>query len=584
LKGLQAGPFPETQIDVTPSPKRPSKMEAFRKFRPSSHFIWAHSWGNDPCGAVYLPETKEYVWCYQWHPGTVTPGNSAWGMARSKDMITWTDCMPALRNGIDTVYDSRGVFSGSITSRLVEGRRVLYLFYTSISYVPLHWSIPYHVGCETQSLAVSTDFGRTFQRYKNNPILTGPPEGQNTTGWRDPCTGYWPNMSRFRNVSAETNYMMISSGDKSEGAGPELILYESYDLLDWKFLCILLKVKMDTPIAGSELIWGRNFECASFLTVDGRDYITCGVEEHPSISKRHSTRYTVWLGGNLGINSNDGKPEFIISSFNLLDQGISYAPHITRGSKNEVLQLGWADEDENHMTEEQNWVGCLTLPRELMTVRHPVPANGLKNSHMWDIDTASNTMTTLGIRPAPQVEGLRKGSCFHNLKTLSSVRSKNYEIDAVFSSLNGHENLVFNVRQAPHDREVTRVIVSLASNGVTVDRSASSINNGNSSPDAGHFQLFPNEDLHVRIFVDNSILEVYVNERFALTSRIYPSLEMSLGVSCSFPEVSEESCNIKLWEGLINAWPEREGGTSGVDNVIGDTETNGLHLPRAVYA
>lgn len=113
---------------------------AFNRFRPISHFIAPHSWSNDPCGAVYIPETEEYIFCYQWNPGTTQGGNSAWGMAKSKDLVTWEDCSPALRNGIS--YDRLGVFSGSIVSRIIEGRRILFLFYTSVSALPIHVSDP----------------------------------------------------------------------------------------------------------------------------------------------------------------------------------------------------------------------------------------------------------------------------------------------------------------------------------------------------------------------------------------------------------------------------------------------------------
>jgi beta-fructofuranosidase len=95
---------------------------AFYRFRPTSHVIAPHSWSNDPCGAVYIPETKEYLFCYQWNPGTTQAENCAWGMAKSKDLITWEDCSPALRDGRS--YDYLGVFSGSIVSRVMEGKRV----------------------------------------------------------------------------------------------------------------------------------------------------------------------------------------------------------------------------------------------------------------------------------------------------------------------------------------------------------------------------------------------------------------------------------------------------------------------------
>jgi beta-fructofuranosidase len=107
---------------------------AFYCFQPTSHFIAPHSWSNDPCGAVYIPETQDYIVCYQWNPGTAETGNSAWFMARSNDLVTWEDCSPAIRNGAS--YDCFGVFSGSIVSRTVDGRRTLFLFYTSVSVLP----------------------------------------------------------------------------------------------------------------------------------------------------------------------------------------------------------------------------------------------------------------------------------------------------------------------------------------------------------------------------------------------------------------------------------------------------------------
>lgn len=111
---------------------------AFTRFRPTSHFLPPHSWSNDPCGATYIPEIKEYIFCYQWNPGSTDGGNSAWGVARSSDMVTWRDRPPAIQNG--PKYDRLGVFSGSIVSRLVDGERVLFLFYTSVSDLPIHVS------------------------------------------------------------------------------------------------------------------------------------------------------------------------------------------------------------------------------------------------------------------------------------------------------------------------------------------------------------------------------------------------------------------------------------------------------------
>jgi len=61
------------------------------------------------------------------------------------------------------------------------------------------------------------------------------------------------------------------------------------------------------------------------------------------------------------------------------------------------------------------------------------------------------------------------------------------------------------------------------------------------------------------VFVDNSIVELFANNRFALTSRIYPSLEASIGVSYDFGRFDTQN-NVKFqcWEGLAAAWPHRD--------------------------
>lgn len=560
-------------IEVLPFQPHFPAMLAFEKYRPTSHFIPPHSWSNDPCGAVYIPETKEYILCYQWNPGTTEGGNSAWGMAISKDLITWQDCVPALTKGADTNYDSCGVFSGSIASTLVEGRRVLYLFYTSISTVPYpHWSIPYIHG-ESQSVAVSTDFGRSWNRHQHNPLLVDAPLRSFTTGWRDPFISEWRTLSKLRGTNLNTKYMLLSSGDKR--SGPQLFLYESQDLLAWKPLSALLEGQADRPIApGSSLHYGRNFECGSFFTLGDKDYILAGVEQHPSQTRRHFHRYTLWLSGKVSING-EGKPRFAISNFGRLDQGILYAPHIFHGPNSELLQLGWADEDQNSMTRDQGWAGLITLPRELCHIRLPVPNSPVVDEHMWEIDVANNTMTTLGVRPARQMRELRQINKRYDLATIHTIQSQTFEINATFTHLCGIECLIFNVRQAPNDREVTRIIISLPTNTITVDRSATSLTNGNPEPDSGPFQLFRIkslatgepvfEDLHVTIFVDNSIIEVYANDRFALSSRIYPTLDTSLGVSYDFSDgtgfnssLPHEKVSLECWEGLANAWPGRE--------------------------
>ncbi|KAK2596616.1 hypothetical protein QQS21_006292 [Conoideocrella luteorostrata] len=528
-------------------------------YRPTSHFIAPHSWSNDPCGAVYVPESQEYLLCYQWNPGTTEGGNCAWGMAKSKDLAIWQDCMPAIWNG--SSYDSAGVFSGSIVSRLVDGKRILYLFYTSVSAVPIHWSKPYIQGCETQSVAISTDLGNTWVRHGSNPLMEAPPKPALTTGWRDPFVSPSMALSDLLGLDHGTDYMMISSGERNHG--PQLHLYKSHNLKSWDYVSAVVDVRLrDIITSRSTMNWGINFECASFFTMGQTDYIIIGVEETEE-STHHNGHYVLWLSGKFVLNDR-GLPTFRIESHNMLDHGILYAAHLFRDSQNRLLQLGWADEAaKKHVVQGQGWAGCLGHPRELTEVVRPLDSHAASWPE-WHVDEVSGTMSTLGIRPAPQVDTLRAGASVSGRAALPSfnhLRSQNYEIKAKFSSLAGTEKFVFNVLQSPDSTEVTKLIFDLERQEVVVDRSKTSLKQlGINSPDSGSLKLLPGEDLNVRIFVDVSIIEIYANDRFALTSRVYPSLEASTMASHDFGDFDEKNVAFEYWEGLRNAWPDRESG------------------------
>ncbi|KAG6294402.1 hypothetical protein E4U45_006378 [Claviceps purpurea] len=532
---------------------------AYSRYRPISHFIAPHSWSNDPCGAVYVPESQEYLLCYQWNPGTTEGGNCAWGMAKSKDLVTWTDCMPAIWNG--TSYDSVGVFSGCIVSRLVEGKRVLYLYYTSVSALPIHWSKPYIKGCETQSMAVSTDLGRTWVRHESNPLIGEAPKKAATTGWRDPFVSPSASLSRLLGLPREHDFMMMSSGER--GRGPQLHLYGSEDLHSWNYISTVLDVQLHSVISEtSNLKWGMNFECASFFTIGQTDYIIVGIEESEE-STNHNAHYVLWMAGEFHLDEKN-LPTFKIRGHEVLDHGILYAAHLFRDESDRLLQLGWADESaKKHIVQDQGWAGCLGHPRELTQITRPIHPCA-RSWHEWTIDESTGTMSTLGIRPAIQVEALRVGPPTAGPEALTQFKqlsSKNFEVRAKFSNVTGRERFVFHVLRSPDGHETTSLVFDLKTQTISVDRSKSSLKQlGTTSPDSGHMRLLPGEDLDVRIFVDVSIIEIYANDRFALTSRVYPSLETSKQTAYDFGAFDLGNVEMVYWQSLKQAWPERGSG------------------------
>jgi sucrose-6-phosphate hydrolase SacC (GH32 family) len=116
--------------------------------------------------------------------------------------------------------------------------------------------------------------------------------------------------------------------------------------------------------------------------------------------------------------------------------------------------------------------------------------------------------------------------------------------------------------------QLSTIYYEPSNNTIVVDRSHSSLLDGfaNSSV-IGYFYPYTiqgdygnatQEALAWDIFVDGSLVEIYVNDRFALTTRIYPSMESSTGVGIYVPSGSSATFeSIDMWSTLYNVFPER---------------------------
>jgi len=60
--------------------------------------------------------------------------------------------------------------------------------------------------------------------------------------------------------------------------------------------------------------------------------------------------------------------------------------------------------------------------------------------------------------------------------------------------------------------------------------------------------LEPNENLELRVFIDKSVLEVFVNKKQALAIRVYPSRKDSTGVSFKSQGGASKILRLKNWK------------------------------------
>jgi beta-fructofuranosidase len=160
------------------------------------------------------------------------------------------------------------------------------------------------------------------------------------------------------------------------------------------------------------------------------------------------------------------------------------------------------------------WAGILTLPRVLS-----LRADGL-----------------LGVEPAPEVALLRREHRrFTDLDLapaagypLPHVQGDSLEIIAQFD-MHHAEVCGLKVRCAPGGEEETVISYSRSARAEHRSRSSLAVD-AMVGRHSGPLALGEHEPLILRVFLDRSVTEVYVNGRACMTARIYPTGAASLGV------------------------------------------------------
>jgi len=134
-------------------------------YRPQFHFSAATGWINDPNGLVHFD--GEYHLFYQHNPYGPGSANKSWGHAASRDLVQWTDFGDVLLpDRLGEIYSGSAVADLKNTSGFQAGSIApLVVFYTSAgAHAPE--KLPF-----TQSMAYSTDRGRTWRKYDRNPVV-----------------------------------------------------------------------------------------------------------------------------------------------------------------------------------------------------------------------------------------------------------------------------------------------------------------------------------------------------------------------------------------------------------------------------
>ncbi len=448
------------------------------KYRPQFHFTPKENWMNDPNGMVFYK--GEYHLFYQYHPFGTKWGPMHWGHAISRDLVQWE------HQDIALAPDEHGmIFSGSAvvdwndTSGFFNGKSGLVAVFTHADTYP---------GSDRprqrQSLAYSLDEGRTWIKYKENPVLVD----EGITDFRDPKVIWHHSTSKWIMVLA---------------AGQSIHIYSSPNLKDWSF---------ESAFGEGEGAHYGVWECPDLFELEAGEekkwVMLVSLGDHPDVPYGSRTQYFIGeFDGKAFVSEADG------ADVRWLDEGKDNYAGVSWSDveSNRRIYIGWMSNWRYaNDIPTQPWRSSMTLPRELVLER---VCGEYK----------------LFQKPIANLEGLREElfSLQDSLHIpaeypLAGIHGASLEIVAEFE-YEDHAEFGLKVRKSAEEETV--IGYDAGRQELFIDRSRSGVSDFSSSfasRDAGRI-VSGNNRLKLQLFVDASSVEVFANDgELAMTSLIFP--------------------------------------------------------------
>ena len=440
------------------------------KFRPTYHFSPLYGWMNDPNGMVY--KDGEYHLFYQYNPYGSKWGNMSWGHAISQDLVNWKHLPVAIApDALGTIFSGSAVVDFDNTAGFGAG--AIIAIYTQNS------------DRQVQSIAYSTDNGRTFTKYENNPVLTS-----EARDFRDPKVFWYESTKRWIMVLA---------------VGQEMQIFSSPNLKDWTF---------ESRFGEGQGAHGGVWECPDLfeLPVEG-------------------TNDKKWV---LLCNLNPGGPfggsatQYFVGSFNG-KEFVNESPSKTKWmdwGKDHYATVTWSDAPDNRRIAIA-WMSNWQYANDVPTSQYRSPNSVPRDLSLFTVDGE----TYLQSAPSPELLALRDASKKRSFKvdgtrTIKEMIPGNdgaYEIELTIENQRAD---VIGFRLYNDKGEEVDMQYDMKEKKFSMDR--------RKSGEVSFNENFPmltwtaiesgKDELKLRLFVDKSSVEAFGDGgRFVMTNQVFPS-------------------------------------------------------------
>ena len=447
-----------------------------KQFRPVYHHTPLYGWMNDPNGMFYKDGT--YHLYFQFNPYGSTWGNLSWGHSTSTDLVHWKyEGAPVMPDAYGMIFSGSAVVDHYNTAGFGEGAVVA--FYTSAK--PSPWG-----DSQSQSMAYSTDGGKTFTKYEGNPVLTS-----DKRDFRDPKV--------FRYAPGKHWVMILA-------AGQEMEIYSSRNLKEWK---------KESSFGAKQGAHGGVWECPDLieLPVEGTDetrwVLICNINPGGPFGGNAAQYFVGRFDGKKFVNESPTETKW-------MDWGKDHYATVTfnNAPDGRVIALGWMS----------NW--------QYQTVLPTLQYRGA-NTIARDLSLYRNEDGELLMRcaPSPEIEAARIET-----REIPSFRVKDsYEISSLLDDNEGAYEIEMQLKNSGSSRiiitlsndkgEKVHMHYDTARKQFVMERSESG--QTDFSRDFPAMTVAPVDDtdnITLRLFVDRSSIEAFGDGgKFVMTNRVFPS-------------------------------------------------------------
>jgi len=500
-----------------------AKLAADR-FRPIYHYVNPEGNLNDPNGLCYWQGNWHLF--YQAYPPE--DPRQHWGHAVSKDLVHWQDLPYAIYPNPE-----KQVYSGST---LVDGDRVIAM---------------YHGTGVGNMVAIAKDpLLLNWEKIVDEAVIPS----VSTDGRQLPYSVFDPSIWKKGEY-----YYSLSAGRVPEGPGGRPVradfLFRSKDLINWEYLHEFVEGDRFTQIGDDgacPYFWpiGDRYILNFFSHMSGGQYLLGDYD-------KKNDRFVVTSGGKYnhgavspsGVHAPSAAPDGkggVIVIFNMSpgkptegwNQIMTLPRRLTLAGKDELLQE--PVEAMESLRYDPRHVGTLNLP-----VNQEIPLTEINGNAMEiiaEIDPQTAQLIELNVLRSPDKEEYTRISFF---KEKGFSKGLDYQSGPGTASMPLDLVKLFTEDETPRpdNRRQRESLISIETSNASTLTDVQF-----RAPETAPVNIAPGETVKLRVFIDKSVVEVFVNGKQCVAARVYPGRDDSVGVSIAAKGGNAQLKSLDAWQ------------------------------------